>query len=319
MSYFSNIEELSLGSWLGCGPDCSCGPRRSGMHGFSQRYEKDEPDEVPADAGPKPQSLNGWHSLGFYRFHDGDQPPTETTAPTQPPSEPPPQEGPTAETRPAEPPVQEKPPVRPEISPEADRQLIQEAIRRGIRGPRQLTDIVFFARHPSRKGTPIWANEVELMEERRQIRETLVAPALRQMFGLRLRPVFRRGFRPGRFRRFAGIGFAGVPAPVCAAARSDLGAVAADITLINNELAKGAGGSAHRLDLKKRLLESDVDGMISALDSYIVSGCCEPALKTLESEVKALPWHVSVVPTQLRLLREIVAAQGRARKDFKHC
>jgi hypothetical protein len=157
------------------------------------------------------------------------------------------------------------------------------------------------------------------MEERRQIRETLVVPALRQMFGPRLRPLFQQGFRPRRFRRFRGFGFAGVPAPVCAAARSDLSAVAADLTLINNELAKGAGASAHRLDLKKRLLESDVDGMISALDSYIVSGCCEPALKTLESEVKALAWHVSVVPTQFRLLREIVAAQGRARKDLKHC
>jgi hypothetical protein len=120
--------------------------------------------------------------------------------------------------------------------------------------------------------------------------------------------------------RYPRFGLASVPAiPICGAASADLATVAADLTLVNNELAKGAGASPHRLDLKRRLLDLDVNGMIASLDSYIVSGCCEPSLKRLESEVLALPWHVSVDPMRARLLREITAAQGRARKDFKHC
>jgi hypothetical protein len=84
-------------------------------------------------------------------------------------------------------------------------------------------------------------------------------------------------------------------------------------------LARGAGASAVRLTLKRKLLDTDVDGMIHALDFYIESGCCEPSLKTLESEIQALPWAPIVVPTRARLLSEISAAQTRARKDFKHC
>jgi hypothetical protein len=148
----------------------------------------------------------------------------------------------------------------------------------------------------------------------------MVLPALRQLIRFRSLPIRRRIVRPQRIRRFARFGFAGPPvAPVCGAARADLATIAGDLTLVNNEMAKGAGASARRLDLKKKLLDLDVDGMIGALDSYIVTGCCEPSLKVLESEVKALPWHVSVVPTLTKLLREIGAAQARARKDFTHC
>jgi len=115
-----------------------------------------------------------------------------------------------------------------------------------------------------------------------------------------------------------GLGYFAAP-PVCDTARRDLAAVASDLNLINNELARGPGASPARLSLKRQLLESDVNGMIRALDSYIASGCCEPALKTLETEIQALPWPIIVVPTRLRLLKEIIAAQDRARKDSQHC
>ena len=335
MSYFSNTEEQPLGGWLGCGPECSCGPCRSGVQGFSERYELEEEDEQPPSppSVARPASLNGWYGSGFnyYGFDETEAPapavpetPTpQTTVPgqvTTPPVAPPSGVQPApAQAAPA--PTPETPrPSAPTSSPEAEEELIQEALRSGVRNPWQLVDIVFFARHPNRKGTPIKPEETDLVTERRHIRVSMVLPALRQLMSLRRISVPRRIVRPRRVRRFARFGFAGVPAPpVCGAARADLATIAGDLTLVNNELAKGSGASAYRLSLKRQLLDLDVDGMISALDAYIATGCCEPSLKTLESEVKALPWHVLVVPTLSKLLKEITAAQGRAKKDLKHC
>jgi hypothetical protein len=341
MSYFSSTEEQSLGGWLGCGPGCSCGPCRSGMSGLGERYELDV-DEEPVSASAassRPASLNGWYGAGlsYYGFDETEAPapsvpetPTPQTTvpgPEAPPAVAPPSGGPPAGLPAAAAPTTEAPlpsapaPSAPPSSPEAEEELIQDALRSGVRNPWQLTDIIFFARHPSRKGTLIKPDETELISERRHIRLKIVLPALRQLIRLRTVPFRPRIVRPPRrIRRGGGFGFAGLPAaPVCGAARADLATIAGDLTLVNNELAKGAGASRHRLDLKRKLLDLDVNGMITSLDSYIVSGCCEPSLKTLESEVLALPWHVSVDPMRARLLREIAAAQGRARKDFKHC
>jgi hypothetical protein len=330
MAYFSNTEEQPMGGWFGCGPECSCGPCRSGVHGFSERYELEEEDEQPP-AGARPASLNGWYGAGLshYGFDETEAPapvpqtPTPQTTPPPQESTPPiaPQSGTQQSNAQAQAPAPtETPrPSPPTISPEAEEELIQDALRNGVRNPWQLVDIVFFARHPNRKGSPIKPEETDLITERRHIRVSMVLPALRQLMSFR-RPQIRRIVRPQRVRRFARFGFAGVPTPpVCGAARADLATIAGDLTLINNELAKGSGASAYRLSLKRQLLDLDVDGMIRALDSYIATGCCEPSLKTLESEVKALPWHVTVVPTLSKLLTEVTAAQGRAKKDLKHC
>ena len=333
MSYFSSNEEHSLESWLGCGSGCNCGPCRSGMSGFGERYELEEDDEpgtAPA-AGIRSASLNGWYgaALGYYGFHDGEAPVADAPAPAPetsapgpatPPAGAPPTDA-AAPPAPAPPTTERPSSAAPPSSPEAEQELIQDALRSGIRNPWQLVDVVFFARHPSRKGTPIKPNETELLSERQHIRLKMVLPALRQLMSLRRNPVRRRMVRPPRgIRRVARFGFAGAPAPpVCGAARADVSTIAGDLTLVNNELAKGSGASARRLDLKKQLLDVDADGMISSLDSYIATGCCEPSLKVLESELKALPWHVTVVPILSKLLKEIGAAQGRARKDFKHC
>jgi hypothetical protein len=310
MSYFSIGAEPALGGWLGCGKDCNCGPCRSGVSGFGERYEREEDEEAP-----EPE-VNGWHGMDFgYGFHDGEIPASEPQAEPAP-------EASVPEPEPAQPSTTVVPPtIAPQSSAVAGEELIQDALRRGIRNPWQLTDIVFFSRHPNRKGTPIQPNENELINERRHIRLKMVLPALRQLFNLRNFPVRRRIVRPRRPLPRVRFGFAGFAAPplVCGAARADLTAIGADLKLINDEIAKGAGASALRLDLKKKLLGVDVDGMISSLDSYIVTGCCESSLKSLASEVNGLPWHVSVVPIQAKLLREIVAAQARARKDFKHC
>jgi hypothetical protein len=304
MSYISNIEEGSFEGGLGCGPACKCGPCKSGMSGLDEWYEKetaDEPAEVPtpkapsqseprSEASPQSKSLKGWIPSGIGLGYYG-------------------QPGPGG------------PEVGPQTSSSVEQRLVQDAVRRGTRNSRQLSNIIFFARHPSRRGSPILANEGGLIAEWRQIREHIVLPALRQMFGPTNGVVERR--RVGRPRPLGSprFGFGEPPAaPVCASARNDLAAVANDLNLINNELAKGIFlSSPVRLALKKQLLDSDANGMIAALDTYIASGCCEPALKTLETEVQALPWPASVGPTKAKLLKEIVAAQGRARKDFKHC
>lgn len=65
---------------------------------------------------------------------------------------------------------------RPAAVPEA--QLLQEAIGRGLRDVNRLTDLVFHARHPERRGQSIRPTEPALVREWRDIRERLVRPAL---------------------------------------------------------------------------------------------------------------------------------------------
>ncbi len=182
MSYFSNFEDQSLGSSLGCGPKCSCGPCRSGMNGFAEWYEKEqeaEPAEAPPANTPAPPSrssqpagsLKGWapsgSGLGYYGL----------PGPIAPAVSPP-----------------------PSLSPE--QALLQDALGRGIRSPRRLANIIFFARHPSRRESPILANEAGLIDEWRQIMERIVLPALQQMFGSPNTAVAPRGVEPRRNRYY---------------------------------------------------------------------------------------------------------------------
>ena len=319
MSYFSNVEDRSSIDGLGCGPGCGCGP----CSGLSEWYEKEEEEELPEGVtsripspnqsptaarslGEYPNRRPGFR-LGFYHLHDADEPAAGPETPSAAAAV-----GPQASSDPEA--------IGPQTSCDVDQRLLQSALRSGIRNLRQLTDMIFFARHPSLKGGEMFPSETETLAERRQIREGLVLPALRHLFRPRVGASRRHRVRPPALHGFSHFGFGEPPPlPICASARNDLATVATDLRLINNELAKGAGASAARLDLKKRLLVLDVDGMIGSLDAYIVSGCCEPALKTLESEVQTLPWPVSVGPTRVKLLNEIVAAQGRARKDSRHC
>lgn len=179
MSYFSNVEDgTSLGG-PGCGSECSCGPCKSGMSRLDEWYEKeeaDEPTEVtpprapspsqpPSGARPQAESLKGWNRSGIGLGYHGLR-------------------GAVA------------PAVGSQTSSDAEQRLLQDALRRGILNPRQLSNIIFFARHPSRRGIPLQANEVGLIGEWRQIRERIVLPALRQMFGPGNGSVGRRRARP---------------------------------------------------------------------------------------------------------------------------
>ena len=175
--------------------------------------------------------------------------------------------------------------------------MVQDAIRKGVRNLRQLTAAIFLARHPS------------LRAEWRQIRDQIARPALQ-----RLSPAVPR---------VNGLSYFGFGEPqtagVCEPARGDLTAVADDLKLLNRELGKGINGSPRRLELKRQLLVLDVEVIIRSLDSYIESGCCEPRLKTLESEINGMPWPVLAGAIKARLAKAIVAAQEKARKDRKHC
>ena len=185
MSYFSHAEDQSLGSGLGCGKECNCGPCKSGMSGLDEWYEKEEADE-PAPAAPRrapspsrPSGGTGPHAgspkvwkrsgigLGYYGL-----------------------------------PATVAPGAGPAPSPHLEQNALHEAIRRGVRNPRQLSNIVFFARHPTRRGIPLQANEVGLMGEWRQIRDRIVLPALRQMVGPGNGAGGRPVVRPRRSRNY---------------------------------------------------------------------------------------------------------------------
>lgn len=67
--------------------------------------------------------------------------------------------------------------------------LIQNAINRGVREVSGLTDLVFYARHPERRGQPLRRNEQRLVTEWMEIRDRLVRPALGRIAATRPTPV----------------------------------------------------------------------------------------------------------------------------------
>ena len=85
------------------------------------------------------------------------------------------------------------PPI-PGTTPPSERALLLTEIRAGRKDENELTNIVFFLRHPSRKGTRIGADEQALKAEWLSIRSQLVAPAL--LSGPEIGPV-HTGTPPG--------------------------------------------------------------------------------------------------------------------------
>src|SRR5262245_16373739 len=66
-------EEAALGGTLGCGPTCNCGPCKSGVSGLGERYEREEPEEEvsrPGGSNRPAARLSGWGrpapGLGHY-------------------------------------------------------------------------------------------------------------------------------------------------------------------------------------------------------------------------------------------------------------
>ena len=112
----------------------------------------------------------------------------------------------------------------------------------------------------------------------------------------------------------------GAQAPACEAAAHDLEVLHDMLKWLGNELGKQTPNPT-RLGLLRDLVRLQVDDIIANLGDYIAAGCCEPSLKTLETQVNGLPWPVdnSAQGQRARLVQAIKQAQEKARKDFQHC
>src|SRR5215213_9213385 len=56
-----------------------------------------------------------------------------------------------------------------------------QAIQEGVTDPWQLTDLIFYARHPEMKGVPLTAEHQSLLDEWNQISALLVHPTLNEI------------------------------------------------------------------------------------------------------------------------------------------
>ena len=81
----------------------------------------------------------------------------------------------------------------------------------------------------------------------------------------------------------------GQPQPICEAATHNLERLSASLKWFNKESAK-TYPDPKRLKKLGSLVLDDADGMSGRLDDYMAGGCCEPELKTLEAQVRSLPW-----------------------------
>lgn len=191
MAYLLKEEER----WppgLDCGPDCRCGPCRAKFAGFGERYipADDDEDEEPEQA-----------------------PPEEEAAPEgMPESAPPPQAkqgGPAASQRGSRTRRRQRAPRlggyplgywMPALggwgrfgavdyagpfgfyggfaAPSAEQATLLAAIRRGERNLNKITDMLFYARHPERRGAKLRQEDTGLVREWRSIRDHVVRPAL---------------------------------------------------------------------------------------------------------------------------------------------
>jgi hypothetical protein len=108
--------------------------------------------------------------------------------------------------------------------------------------------------------------------------------------------------------------------PPCQAAADDLDRLKNSLTFLNNALSR-TPPNARRIGLLKELVRMDVEAIISNLSNYISAGCCEPSLKTLEADVRALPWPAEpdVLLQRDKLIDAILKAQAATKKDTEHC
>lgn len=81
----------------------------------------------------------------------------------------------------------------------------------------------------------------------------------------------------------------GEPQPVCEAAAHSLEHLATSLKWFKKETEK-TYGDPKRLKSIGSLVVSLAESIISGLPDFIDRGCCEPELKTLEAQVRALPW-----------------------------
>ena len=81
----------------------------------------------------------------------------------------------------------------------------------------------------------------------------------------------------------------GEPQPVCEAAAHSLERLATSLKLFKKESEK-TYGDPKRLKNLGSLVVADAEHISEGIVDYLDRGCCEPELKTLEAQVRALPW-----------------------------
>jgi hypothetical protein len=81
----------------------------------------------------------------------------------------------------------------------------------------------------------------------------------------------------------------GEPQVVCDPAEHSLERLSTSLTMFKKEADKSYP-DANRLKRLGTLVGWDADNMSGSLADFIDRGCCEPELKALEAQVRALPW-----------------------------
>ena len=109
-------------------------------------------------------------------------------------------------------------------------------------------------------------------------------------------------------------------APTCGTAAGDLENLANSLRFLNNALSRTPPNPT-RVRLLKELVRMDTEAIIGSLSHYVAAGCCEPSLKVLEADVRALPWPADpdVLLQRDRLISAIQKAQAAAKQDTEHC
>jgi hypothetical protein len=79
------------------------------------------------------------------------------------------------------------------------------------------------------------------------------------------------------------------PQPICEAAIHNLERLATSLKWFNRELTK-TYVDPEKLRRRVALVVADADDMSGRVNDFLDRSCCEPELKTLEAQVRALPW-----------------------------
>ena len=118
----------------------------------------------------------------------------------------------------------------------------------------------------------------------------------------------------------------GQPQPICEAATHNLERLSTSLKWFKKESEK-TYPDLKRLKNLGSLVLDDADRISVLLDDYITGGCCEPELKALEAQVRALPWTFqrtrgnrivrverfrNIEGAHRKLIKAIQEAQGKA-------
>jgi len=139
VGYVSFGEDGLLHGTLGCGENCSCSSCRKGASVLGEWYVRAEP-QMDGFVGVRPRRSQGMRTPVDWSFGE----PASTS----------------------------------EFS-ETEREMVASAVKADVRGVNQLSDRVFFARHPDRNGKLIDPKtELNLAKEWKNIKARLVLPIL---------------------------------------------------------------------------------------------------------------------------------------------